>query len=126
MKFFKIILVFILHVYRPGICFGADAQIDSLKKLLFTSEKEMHVNYLNMISKAYIYQQRDSCMLYASRAFNEAKNLNYAQGMGDALFSMGKTQSNFSTREKYFLQAIPYYQASHNTDTLGQVYFQLG
>lgn len=109
-----------------AICPAQSTQIDSLKKLLPISENVELINRLNSISKMYIYIKKDSSVFLATEAFDKAKKINYAQGMGDACFNIGKAEVNFSTREKYFLLAVNYYEKSGNKDTLAQVYFQLG
>ena len=125
MKRFKYIAFFIAEVLLHGICSAQNQKADSLKIVLLNTQGQQRVDCLNSISKEYIYEIPDSALIYASKAFWEAKKINYARGMGDAMFNTGKAETDFSVREQCFLNAISFYHESGNTDTVAQVHFQL-
>ena len=121
----KQITFIITQIFFCAICFAQKEKIDSLKKVLSAAKGVQRINCLNSLSKAYLYTQSDTSLLYSTQAFHEAEALHYMQGMADAMFNKGKNEENIPAKEQDYLRAISMYQECNNVDTLGQVYFRL-
>src|SRR5688572_18096312 len=99
MSFLKQILVSVTQIFFCIVCSAQINKIDSLKIKIFKTTGIQHINCLNTLSESYLNIQNDTALLYASQAFKEAENLQYLQGMGDAMFNRGKSRSQINLSE---------------------------
>jgi two-component system, sensor histidine kinase and response regulator len=108
---FTILLLIIAWTYKPFEAKGQDSgnkQIDSLLVLMNSSEGKRKVDLLNDISRAYWNISYKTALDYSSKAYNQASEINYFEGMSDAANRIGNIY--------YFLKdttrALDYYKKS--------------
>ncbi len=100
-KYFLIAALFSCFYHQSFSQFSEARRIDSLrldsvKRLLPFLKDSARVNALNTISSAFAYfspdggfkYKIDSMLQYASKAYNEAKNIGYKSGIATALISL--------------------------------------
>jgi len=116
MRVQKQILLFITQIFCI-ICFAQHREIDSLNKLLPALHDTARVNCLNKLSEYYCnykkgfryYSRTDSAELSVSKAYSEAKKINYKLGEGNAFLNLSKIylrRWDFYTAQHYTEQAI--------------------
>jgi two-component system, sensor histidine kinase and response regulator len=106
------ILVLIVFVTFPVLKIKGqepgNKQIDSLFVLLNQNEGKRKVDLLNELSRAYWNISLKTALDYSSKAYNQATEINYFEGMSDAANRIGNIY--------YFLKdttrALDYYQRS--------------
>ena len=62
---------------------------DSLRRLLYSKQKQEKADLLLTLSKAYWYTQRDTALVYASEALQFSRNISYARGIAEAWRHLG-------------------------------------
>ncbi len=107
-------------------------KIDSLKKLLQTTQGINRINCLNAISEEYWWPPRvypDSISMWAIQANNEATKYNYRFGLATSEMHLGVAEiyrKNFLTAEKYLRDALPFFDSMHNENEQGWCNLWLG
>jgi len=100
-------------------------KIDSLKKILQTTQAINKINCLNALSEEYWWPPHvypDSISIWATPANNEAANYNYRLGWAESEMHLGVSEiyrKNFVTAEKYLRTALPIFDSLHDTNDEG-------
>ncbi|MHA4843986.1 tetratricopeptide repeat-containing sensor histidine kinase [Flavitalea antarctica] len=138
MKIRSIIIgAFLFPVLVSGQAFQIDKPplpIDSLRKALPFLRDSARVDCLNELARSYAETRTamlsDSAWSLARQADEEASALNYIKGMGDASLRFGLfAQWRFfdsGEMEKYFREAISWYEKIPDDERLGHAFMGLG
>jgi len=133
---FTVILFFLLpqfvyaqlHIDRPPL------SINSLKQVLPLLHDKAKVDCLYELSRAYCDRMTlaytDSALQKLSEAYKEASAINYIKGLGDACIQYGVIYTwllpNYKKCEKYYREAISWYERIHYDNGLGFGFRGLG
>ncbi len=130
----KIILFAVSALYITCILaqHPARKKIDSLKKLLPSTQGIERIECLNALSEEYWWPPRvwpDSISGWATIANREAMELNDAPGIARSRMHLGVAEiyrRNFLTAEQYLRQALPMFDELHDDDGSGWCNLWLG
>jgi two-component system, NtrC family, sensor kinase len=134
-------IIFIALIFITSACFGQGQNIDSLKKILPSLQDSARVDCLNELSEQYLgspgwlgkYPEKarlDSSEILNSKAFEEARKLNYLYGLGKSLSVKAaiayEKYEDFKQEEKCCKEAIYYCKIAARTQGLYKTYWRLG
>lgn len=134
---FTAIIFFLFPAFVAAQAFQIDnppLPIDSLKKVLPSLHDSSRVDCLNELSHSHIeavtFAHFDSALSLAGQAYAEASSIRYIKGLADACRWYGVLSRwhlwDFGKMEKYFREAISWYQKITNYDGLGRSFLGLG
>lgn len=125
---FSSILCFVV-VIGVSPSFGQRGKIDSLKAELSGLSASPRVDCLNALSLAYTYIGADTALFYASKAFNEAADLEYKRGMAIALTNQariaGYALKDFTGQEQKSRHVIANYKDINDQHVLIEAHLNL-
>lgn len=132
-----IIAVFLFPVFVYAQNFQIDKpsfSIDSLKNVLPRLQDSARVDCLNELSRSYceieLPAMFDTAWQFAKQAYTAATEINYTKGLGDACLRYGLLAQwhhwNVVEMEKYFAEAISWYEKTRYHEGLGHAYLGLG
>ncbi len=134
---FTIIAISLFPIFVNAQTFQIDKPalpIDSLKKVLPLLHDSARVDCLNELARANMevleYMHSDSAILLARQAYADAYAINYIKGLGDACLRQGLYSQwylwNSGEMEKYFREAIIWYEKISDHDGLGHAFYGMG
>jgi PAS domain S-box-containing protein len=104
--------------------------IDSLLNVLTTAKDTTKVNTLNSLSKQHSnISNFDIALKYANEAQENAKEINYSKGLGNAITNVGVVYWNRGEFEKaltYFKESLQIHKKINNKKGLGFCYNNIG
>jgi tetratricopeptide (TPR) repeat protein len=106
-------------------------KIDSLLKVLPNLRDSARVDCLNALFLPYKrIGKKDSSLYYITKAHEEAREINYINGIADALTNKAYTEiffnANYPGGEKLAREALSWYKKTPNKKGIGWVYYNLG
>ena len=108
---------------------GLSQNTDSLKRMLYSKQKQEKVDLLLTLSKAYWYSNRDTALFYASEALQLSKDISYARGVAEAYRYIG-VSNMFGARshiaKPYLDTALKLFQNLHDTPGIAATYNNIG
>ena len=104
--------------------------IDSLKVSLRGLKDSARIDLLNQIANAYVHIKIDSTEIFADKALNESKKIDYKHGIAEATSLQAEValykKSDYDLAETMARQAIHLYSYTTNKTRLNRTYHQLG
>ena len=131
----KLISIFICSLFITGVFAQQHPnklKIDSLKKLLPTTQGIRRIDCLNGLSEEYWWPPRvvpDSISSWALIAINESSKINYTSGLATSSMHLGVAENyrkNFLSAEKYLRSALMIFENIHDERKAGWCNLWLG
>lgn len=102
---------------------------DSLRHMLYFKQKQERADLLLALSKAYWHTQRDTALLYASKALQFSQNISYARGIAEAYRHMGVINmwvAKAQIAEPYLDTALKLFQNLRDTTGMAATFNNIG
>ncbi|MBN1638530.1 MAG: tetratricopeptide repeat protein [Ignavibacteriales bacterium] len=122
-------LYYILTVMFLSNTYFTAQNVDSLKKLIQSSENNKKVDLLNELATSYYYSYPESTIIYARIAQEIAKEINYIKGEARALDCIGNSydiRGEFHKSLEYFLHALKLREGIDDSIGVSDSYFNIG
>ena len=111
-----------VSIHIPGI--AQREKLDSLIKILPDTKDSLRVQCLNNIAEQYSDIRYDTAYLYAIRALDEGKKINYKSGIAYAYSNLasavGRTGINIPLMERYSLMAVSMFEGLNDINGYSQ------